>query len=129
MAICDFRPDATNIPNPCMSKKTNMEGGKKNDLDQKRTTFSNQPDRLSLNRENHRKRHLILYDQINIKYLMYHGYKYFLVDIRVASLQYCYDIDLSIIQKKLCEPKDRKKSKPCCVACVCLCDVCFLSFS
>ena len=57
-----------------------MEGGKKNDLDQKRTTFSNQPDRLSLNRENHRKRHLILYDQINIKYLMYHGYKYFLVD-------------------------------------------------
>ena len=38
-----------------------MEGGKKNDLDQKRTTFSNQPDRLSLNRENQRKRFVVYF--------------------------------------------------------------------
>ena len=49
MAICDFRPDATNIPNKCMSK-TNMEGGRKC-LGRKENNVFNQPDRLSLSRD------------------------------------------------------------------------------
>ena len=49
MAICDFRPDATNIPNTCMSK-TNMEGERKC-LGTKENNVFNQPDGLSLYRE------------------------------------------------------------------------------
>ena len=49
MAICDFRPDATNIPNSCMSKKEHGRGRKC--LGIKESNVFNQPDRLSLSRD------------------------------------------------------------------------------
>ena len=50
MAICDFRPDATNIPNTCMSKR-NMGRGERKCLGPKENNVFNQPDRLSLCRD------------------------------------------------------------------------------
>ena len=59
MAICDFRPDATNIPNTCMSK-TNMEGERKC-LGPKENNVFNQPDGLSLYREVKKDKRIYIY--------------------------------------------------------------------